>query len=60
MLFEICLIVPSKIPAINVQIAKNPILISAVIIGLKNKQHLYAVCDIVLNNIGKEALVFFT
>ena len=39
-LFEKCLIVPNKIPAINVQRAKNPIFIFAIIIGDKNKQHL--------------------
>ena len=59
MLFERCLIVPNKIPAINVQRAKNPILISAVTTGDKNKQLLYPVCDIVLKNIENGTLILF-
>jgi len=59
-LFEKCRMVPDRIPAAKVHIARKPISIPDETTGAKNKQHLYPVCEKAPKNIENKPLTFLT
>ena len=59
-LFEKCRMVPDRIPAAKVHIARKPISMPVETTGAKNKQHLYPVCEKAPKNMENKPLTSLT